>query len=88
MKLEPKRLCNPSSNYWNQNSCKATMKITQPDGFAVHVQNSSPDDWGNIVARNGFLISECRQLQQNNFAGPILYYYEITTKSSLLERQV
>jgi hypothetical protein len=62
------------------------MKI-MPDQLTVH--NSSPK-WRNIVARKGFPLSACRPLQQNHFAGPVLYYYEITAKSPLLynERQV
>jgi hypothetical protein len=66
------------------------MKVSLPDQLIVH--NSLPTNWGNIVARKGFPISAyCRPLQQQNrFAGPILYYYEIKIKSSSKhnERQV
>jgi hypothetical protein len=79
--IEAKRLCNPRGNSWNPGTGKATMKVTQ-DGLAVH--NTSSNKWGNILARKGFLLSTCRPLQQNNFAGPILYYYEIIAKSQLL----
>jgi hypothetical protein len=79
---EPKRLCNPLGNGWNPSTGKATMKVTQPDQLIVH--NSSPNKWWYIVARKGFLITECRQLLQKHFSGPILYYYEITTKSPLV----
>jgi hypothetical protein len=81
---ETKRLCNPLGNDWNPSAGKATMKIAQPDGLAVHVHNSSPVDWGNIIAQKGFPVSASRQFRQNYFARPILYYYEITAKSPLL----
>jgi hypothetical protein len=80
--IEAKRLCNPLGNAWNPHTCKATIKISPPDHLTVH--NSSPLIWGNVIARKGFLLSSCRPLQQNNFAGPILYYYEIMAKSPLL----
>jgi hypothetical protein len=62
------------------------MKIKLPDGLAVH--NSSPLDWGNAVARKGFLVSaDFRPFVQNHFSGPILYYYEIKTKSPLVSTE-
>jgi hypothetical protein len=78
--LEAKRLCNPLGNGWNPSTGKATMKVSLPDQLIVH--NSSPQKWGSIVARKGFLLAAFRQLQQNHFAGPILYYYEISTTSA------
>jgi hypothetical protein len=79
--VEAKRLCNPTKNCWNPGTGKATMKVTLPDQLNVH--NRSPDKWGNIVALKGFPVSAChRQFQQKHFTAPILYYYEITTKSS------
>jgi hypothetical protein len=65
------------------------MKITW---FGLIVHNTSPDDWGNVDALKGFPLSfsACRQLQQNHFAGPIIYYYEIKIMSTSKrdERQV
>jgi hypothetical protein len=78
--VEPRRLwCNrnPAENSWNPiTGKKATMRVTQ-DELAVH--NNSPTKWGNIFAQKGFFVL-------NHLAGPIpiLYYYEITTKSPLL----
>jgi hypothetical protein len=76
MLVKTKRLCNrnPLENCWNPTTGKATMKVTLPDQLIVH--NTSPLQWGNIVARKGFPISvsACRQLQQNHFAGPIIYF--------------
>jgi hypothetical protein len=56
------------------------MKITKPDELSVH--NSSPVDWGNLIARKPFSVFAHRPPQHN--AGTILYYYEITTASPLL----
>jgi hypothetical protein len=80
--IEAKRLCNPLGNGWSPHNSKATLKITMPEQLRVH--NSSPLIWGNIVAMEGFPVSACRLLQRNNYAGPILYYYEVMAKSPLL----
>jgi hypothetical protein len=89
--VEPKRLCNPLGNCWDPFSGKkakgkATLKVTQPDQLSVI--NTSSSKWGHIVAQKGFPVSACcRPLQQNHFTGPLIYYFEITTTSSLVSTE-